>query len=122
MLGRSLRSALRRPIVVGPLLLSVGCAQNTASIRVPNPIARTTQQKCGLLADAALSREDALCIAKVSGLERGLAKWQVREYQDYVDVFNTTSRYPTARGTNVRMHRVGGTIIAVEPWQATIVR
>jgi hypothetical protein len=72
--------------------------------------------------DALITREDALCIAKVSGLERGIAKWQVREYQDYVDVFNTTVRQPRARGMNVRMRRVGGSVMSVEPWNEVIVR
>lgn len=109
-------------ILVGPLLLNAGCAQNVASIRVTNPTARSAQEKCGLLVDHVLSRADALCIAKVSGLERGVARWQVREYQDYVDVFNTASRRPVARGTNVRIHRVGGALISIEPWEAIIVR
>ena len=122
MLGHSFPSALSSLIVVGPLLLNAGCAQNIASIRIPNPIATTTQEKCGVLVDHVLSRDDALCIAKVSGLEPGVVKWQVREYQDYVDVFNTTSRYPVDRGSNVRMHRVGGKVVTIEPWEAIIVR
>jgi hypothetical protein len=122
MFGRSFPWVLSSLILVGPLLLNAGCAQNVASIRVPNPIARTAQEKCGLLADHVVSRDDALCIAKVSGLERGVTKWHIREYDDYVDVFNTTSHDPVDRGTNVRVHRVGGKVLTIEPWEAIIVR
>jgi hypothetical protein len=122
MVGRPFPLALSSVIVVGPLLLNAGCAQNIASIPVPNPIARTAQEQCGLPVDRVLSRADALCIAKVSGLEPGVVKWQVREYEDYVDVFNTTARHPLDRGTNVRMQRVGGKVIIIEPWEAIIVR
>ena len=30
----------------------------------------------------------------VLDLERGITKWQVREFSDYVDVFNTTAKHP----------------------------
>lgn len=112
----------RFPILLGLAVLTAACAQSLGPIRVPNPAGATVQEKCAVRADAVISREEAMCLAKVSGLESGVAKWQVREYADYIDVFNTTSRHPIERGMNVRIRRVGGAVLSEEPWEAVVVR
>jgi hypothetical protein len=109
-------------VVVAGAVLSISCAQNLASIRIVNPEGSTAPEKCGMRPDESLSRDQALCVAKVSGLRSGVARWQVREYQDYVDVVNVTSRHPVERGVSVRIRRVGGSIFSMEPWEAVTVR
>ena len=109
-------------VIITGAVLSTSCAQNIAAIRVVNPGGTTAPEKCGMRPDEGLSRHHALCVAKVSGLQPGVARWQVREYQDYVDVFNLTTRHPIEHGINVRIRRVGGSVISVEPWEAVTVR
>jgi hypothetical protein len=108
--------------MLGIIVLNAACGQTLTKIRISNPSGTTPQEKCAVQPDATVTADAAMCIARVSGLQSGLSKWQVREYADYVDVFNTTARQPIERGTNVRIRRVGGAVLAVEPWEAVVVR
>lgn len=51
-----------------------------------------------------------------------LTRWEVREYDAYVDVFNTTRKYPVAEGETVRSARIGGALLERTHWQAITVQ
>ena len=99
-----------------------GCAQNLKQIVIPDPSAETAPLKCGVRASTVVDREKALCIAKVSGLESGVNKWQFREFDDYVDVFNTVTINPVERGVGVRLRKVGGAVLSIGEWRAVTVQ
>jgi hypothetical protein len=117
-----------RTVKQGTLVLFVGsllqaaCAQNIKHIVVPEPNAPTAPLKCGVRHDTVITRAHALCIAKVSGLESGVNKWQMREFSDHIDVFNTTATYPLERGVGVRIRKVGGSVLIIEKWESVTVR
>ena len=98
------------------------CAQNMEQIHVPHPTASTPAEQCGVAPTEILTPDAAYCIAKVSGLKAGLTRWQIFEYADYVDVFNTTTKSPVESGLSVRVQRIGGRVVTVEPWKAVTVR
>ena len=122
--GDGLRNASVRDALILVALVPVlyGCAQDLRRVTVPQLNAPTAALKCAVAVDSLITRDQALCIAKVSGLERGITKWQVREFSDYVDVFNTTAKHPVERGVGVRIRRLGGSVASISEWAAITVR
>ena len=104
------------------LVALVGCAENVAAIRVVVPNANTPSVACGVAPHDVITKTQAKCIAKRAGLTAGMYRWQVREYSEYVDVFNTLVSYPESSGQNVRISRVGGRVLEVSPWTGITVR
>lgn len=103
--------------LVAVLIMTASCAQNMKSIVIPTPGRKTPAQSCAVGLDQVLAREEALCIAKAAGLKSGINRWAIRYYGDYIDVFNTTEKFPVLKGISVRMSRVGGRVISVESWE-----
>lgn len=91
-------------------------------IPVPNPRGASESEQCAVAPDGVLTSGQALCIAKVSGLKPGVTRWQVREYSEYVDVFNTTENEPVSKGFGVRIQRIGGRVLNIAPWEEITVR
>ena len=116
-----MRISARSVIVTSSIILAAGCAQRIEAIEVPHPDAATAQSKCGVEATALVSRAQCLCLAKVAGLDAGVKRWQIREYDAYVDVFNTTVTHPIERGISVRIERRGGAVVEIGPWEAVSV-
>ena len=108
-------------LVIGFLLLLAGCGQDLEVIVVPAPEQTDPAAACAVAPEMLVSRDQALCIAKVAGLPRGITRWTVREYETVIDVFNTSRKYPIAEGVNVRMARRGGAVLEKSRWQAVTV-
>jgi len=104
------------------VLMLTGCGQNLAHIRTLAPEENNPAVACGVAPDGIVVREQALCIAKVAGLSKGMSRWHVREYETYIDVFNTTQRYPSAAGENVRIAQRGGAVLEKSRWQEITVQ
>jgi hypothetical protein len=94
-----------------------GCAENLENIRPISPGAPTIQLKCGVMPDSSVTRDQAFCIAKLTGLRPGTRRWAFREYPGYVDVYNTISSGPPERGLSIRIATPGGQVISFEPWE-----
>lgn len=113
-----MRIRARSVIVTTSIVLAAGCAERIGAIEVPYPGAATVRQRCGVDASVFVSRAECLCLAKVAGLDAGIKRWQIREYEAHVDVFNTTVNHPIERGMAVRIERRGGAILDIGPWEA----
>lgn len=114
---------MRRSLAAVALaLVFTGCGQNLDLIAVPAPEEHSPAAACGVVSDALVSQPEALCIAKVAGLSRGVSRWRIREYDTYIDVFTTTRRFPTEEGENVRIARRGGAVLEKSRWKAVTVR
>ena len=69
------------------LALSSGCG--APFVRISDPSALTPAARCGVAAEAAVSRRQALCIAKAHGLPRGMELWFTKRGRNSWRVFST---------------------------------
>ena len=102
------------------VLMSVSCAGPRLRLE---PEGETVQVQCGVKLVAPVTRQQALCIAKLVGLEAGVRQWGINEYEDYIDVFNyvATGSRQKDRGRYVRIHKQTGAIEEVGEWDEVIV-
>ena len=112
---------ISRLLPVIAVLGALGCTQNMKAIIVPAPGSPTPAQACGVARDTVVSRTQALCIAKVAGLEQGLARWRVVTWGENVSVQNTTHKQPNTRGRVVRIARIGGAIVEITEYEMVYV-
>ena len=94
------------------------------------PEGKTIQQQCGVSTGQEVSKEQALCIARLGGLESGARPWIVKDESDVRaneglwEVCNTT-RIPTgqqeAAGTCWRISRENGRVVGIGPWERVTV-
>ena len=115
------------PLCASGIALSVvlTCTNCGARLRL-EPEGKTIQQQCGVLSGQEVSKEQALCIARLGGLESGARPWVVKDENDLRanaglwEVCNTTT-IPTegqgSAGTCWRISRKDGRIVGIGPWQ-----
>jgi len=110
-------------MVLAIVLMSLGCG---ARLRLV-PEGKTVQQQCGFVSGQEVSKDQALCIARVGGLESGARPWVVKDENDSranvgLWVVCNTTTIPTEKqgsaGTCWRISRKDGRIVGVGPWES----
>ena len=99
---------------------AVGCMGPKLQL-VPN--APNIQAQCGCKQGVELTGEQALCIAKLAGLEKGIDRWGLRSEGDYWQVYNFLQNKvgENQKGRYMRIKKKDGQIIEVGEWSEIIV-
>ena len=112
----------RSGLVIIALLTATTCGGPQLILQ---PEGRTIQAQCGATRSSPVSREQALCIAELAGLEKGYRHWGVIEEEQSWQVFNFTGRSTSPamlwQGRAMRISKASGQITSVTEWEEIVV-
>ena len=109
-------------VLITALLTTITCGGPRLVLQ---PEGRTIQAQCGVSRSLPISREQALCIAELAGLEKGYRHWGVIEEEQSWQVFNFTGRSSSPdmlwQGKAMRISKASGQITSVTEWEEIVV-
>ena len=124
--GAPLKRSVRRRALDGrlcsPALVAGLVLLGATSCATPKPVA-SIQSRCGVAARAAVTKEQAICIATLTGLESGIEPWEVTEMPALgggravwiVANFLRPRRCNTSPGFQMIIAKEGGIVLDTRP-------